>query len=73
MWDEGFLPMNSMVSPWHAWLDRDIYSRHVDSPQALPLTAVASGHGPVLRGAAIDDALRKVRSLAGAPIVPSPG
>jgi flavorubredoxin len=73
MWDEGFLPMNSLVSPWHAWLDRDIYQRHVDSIEALPLTAIASGHGPVLRGAAIDDAFRKVRSMAGSPIVPSPG
>jgi flavorubredoxin len=73
MWDEGFVPMNSMVSPWHAWLDREIYRRHVDGLQALPLTAVASGHGPVLRGDAIDDAFARVRAMAGAPIVPPPG
>ena len=39
----------------------------------MPLTAVASGHGPVLRGDAIDDAFRRVRAMAGAPIAAPPG
>ena len=65
--------MNSMVSPWHAWLDKDVYNRHIDGLAALPLTAIASGHGPVLRGEAIDDAFDRVRAMAGAPIVPPPG
>ena len=64
---------NSAVSPWHAWLDRDSYGRHVDAVERLGPRTVASAHGPVLRGAALDDAFDRVRGLAGAPIIPLPG
>lgn len=73
LWDEAFLPFNSMLAPWHAWLDRAVFRRHVDQLEALPLTAVASGHGPILTGDAIDDAFRRVRAMAGEPAVPTPG
>lgn len=65
--------MNSAVSPWHAWLDRDSFGRHVDAVERLGARTVASAHGPVLRGAALDDAFDRVRGLAGAPIIPLPG
>jgi flavorubredoxin len=65
--------LNSAVSPWHAWLDREAYHRHVDAVEGLGARTVASAHGPVLRGAALDDAFDRVRGLAGAPIIPLPG
>jgi flavorubredoxin len=65
--------MNSAVSPWHAWLDRATYGRHVDAVEALGARTVASAHGPVLRGAPLDDAFDRLRQLAGAPIIPTPG
>jgi flavorubredoxin len=65
--------MNSAVSPWHAWLDRSVYGRHVDAIEAFGARAVASAHGPVLRGAQLDDAFDRLRGLAGAPIIPTPG
>ncbi|MCW5633732.1 MAG: MBL fold metallo-hydrolase [Rubrivivax sp.] len=65
--------MNSAVSPWHAWLDRAVYARHVDAVEALGATVVASAHGPVLRDQALDDAFDRVRGLAGAPIIPTAG
>jgi flavorubredoxin len=65
--------MNSAVSPWHAWLDRSAYSRHVDAIEAFGARAVASAHGPVLRGGQLDDAFDRLRGLAGAPIIPTPG
>lgn len=65
--------MNSAVSPWHAWLDRATYTRHVDAVEALGARTVASAHGPVLRGRQLDDAFDRVRGLAGAPIIPTPG
>jgi flavorubredoxin len=65
--------MNSAVSPWHAWLDRAAYGRHVDAVEALGARVVASAHGPVLRGAQLDDAFDRVRGLAGSPIIPTPG
>jgi flavorubredoxin len=65
--------MNSAVSPWHAWLDRAAYGRHVDAVEAFGARAVASAHGPVLRGTQLDDAFDRLRGLAGAPIIPTPG
>jgi flavorubredoxin len=65
--------MNSAVSPWHAWLDRASYGRHVDAIEAFGATTVASAHGPVLRGERLDDAFDGLRGLAGAPIIPTPG
>jgi flavorubredoxin len=65
--------MNSAVSPWHAWLDRAAYARHVDAVEAYGATTVASAHGPVLRGELLDDAFDRLRGLAGAPIIPMPG
>ncbi len=64
---------NSAVSPWHAWLDSATYGRHVDAVEAFGATTVASAHGPVLRGERLDDAFDRLRGLAGAPIIPTPG
>lgn len=65
--------MNSAVSPWHAWLDRAVYGRHVDAVEACGARTVASAHGPVLRGRRLDDAFDRLRGLAGAAIIPTPG
>jgi flavorubredoxin len=73
LFGEAFPLLNSLVSPWHQWLDPVAYGRHVDSVQALGATVVASAHGPVLRGDAIADAFDRVRSMAGQPIVQPPG
>ena len=70
---EQMSAMNSAVSPWHAWLDRGSYARHVDAVEALGARTVASAHGPVLRGEPLDDAFDRLRGLAGAPIIPTPG
>lgn len=73
IYDETFAALNSFVSPWHQWLDPVAYGRHVSKVQALGPTAVASAHGPILRGDAIPDAFDRVRAMAGQPIVPTPG
>jgi flavorubredoxin len=70
---EQMSAMNSAVSPWHAWLDRASYGRHVDAVEAYGATTVASAHGPTLRGERLDDAFDRLRGLAGAPIIPTPG
>jgi flavorubredoxin len=73
LYDETFRLLNSLISPWHQWLDEAKYSRHVDSVARLEPVATASAHGPVLRGAAITDAFDRVRAMAGQPIVQPPG
>ncbi|GAA3377901.1 hypothetical protein GCM10020367_55400 [Streptomyces sannanensis] len=73
LWDQVFMPFNSMGNPWHSWLDPDAYGRHLDTLEKLPVRVAASCHGPVLRGAGISDAYAKARAMAGAPAVPAPG
>jgi len=73
LYDETFPLFNSLVSPWHQFLDPVRYGRHVDSVAALRPNVVATAHGPVLTGAAIDDAFDRVRALAGQPRVMGPG
>ena len=67
LYEETFGLLNSMVSPWHAWLDPAVYGRHVDSVERLAPSVVTTAHGPVLTGTAISDAFNRVRSLAGQP------
>ena len=71
--EENLPAMNSLVSPWHEWLDRDVYRRHVDDVEALGVLAVASAHGPIMTGGHIHTAFEAVRNLAGKPIIPPPG
>ena len=52
---------------------RRTYVRHVDAVEALGARTVASAHGPVLRGERLDDAFDRLRTLAGMPIIPTPG
>ncbi len=72
LYDDSFTELNSLVSPWHQWLDRTRYNRHVDAVEALRPSTVVSAHGPILTGAAIHDAFDRVRVLAGqARVVPA--
>jgi flavorubredoxin len=73
LYDESFLFFNSLISPWHQFVDPVRYNRHVDTVEALKPRAVASAHGPILVGDTIHDAFDRVRSLAGAPIIAPPG
>jgi len=73
LYDETFRMFNSLISPWHQWLDPAAYDRHVDTVEALAPRVVASAHGPVLRGWAIHDAFDRVCSMAGRPRVMPPG
>jgi flavorubredoxin len=63
LFDGSFTLFNSMISPWHQWLDRRLYRRHVDAIEAIGASTVASAHGPVLRGEFISDAFDRVRAM----------
>lgn len=73
LYDESFALFNSLVSPWHQWLDPVAYGRHIDELRGVGATVVASAHGPILTGHAIGDAFDRVRAMAGKPIVQPPG
>jgi flavorubredoxin len=67
LYDETFTELNSLVSPWHQWLDVDRYRQHVDHIETLHPASIASAHGPILTGSAIPDAFDRIRRLAGQP------
>ena len=73
LYEETFRAFNSMVSPWHQWLDPVAYRCHVDGIEAMGVLVAASAHGGVHYGSAIHDAFDRVRALAGVPITPDPG
>jgi flavorubredoxin len=71
--EDNLRSMNSLVSPWHQWLDPVAYRHHVDEVEAMGVLAVASAHGPIITGSAVHSSFDVVRSLAGQPIIPAPG
>jgi flavorubredoxin len=73
LYRESFQLFNSLVSPWHQWLDPLAYNRHVDTVESLRPEVVASAHGHILRGGDIHDAFDSVRALAGQPRIAPPG
>lgn len=73
LYDGSFELFNSLVSPWHQWLDVSTYGRHVASIEAMAPTTIASAHGPVLRGDSIPRAFDMVRAMAGRPNATPPG
>jgi hypothetical protein len=42
--------LNSLISPWHQWLDPARYRAHLDSVADLHPDTVATAHGPLLAG-----------------------
>lgn len=72
LYENTFDAYNSLISPWHAWLDTQTYGRHVDLIEAFGATTIASAHGPVLTGQFISDAFDRVRALAGRPLIDPP-
>jgi flavorubredoxin len=73
LYDDSFHLFNSLISPWHQWLDPVAYNRHVDTVEGLRPEVVASAHGHVLRGGDIHDAFDRVRAMAGQPRIAAPG
>ncbi len=68
------LPLfNSMVSPWHEWLDRAAYCSHIDRVEGMGVLTALSAHGPVMTGDALHDGFDLLRTLAAAPNIPAPG
>jgi flavorubredoxin len=71
-WDEQFIALNRMNSPWHGLVDPALYGREVDRIQRLAPTVLASAHGPVITGTHVAEAHRKMRRIAGGEPTPLP-
>ena len=71
-WEEGFVGLNRMNSPWHEIVDPALFGKQVDRIERLVPTVLASAHGPVITGANVAEAQRKMRRLAGGIPTPLP-
>ena len=69
----SFDAMNTWNTPWLEWVDTERFAAHVQTTASLPLEAVASAHGPILRGDRIADAFARTSALAAQPFLPTPG
>jgi flavorubredoxin len=68
-----FDAMNTWNTPWLEWVDTARFAAHVDETASLRLDAVASAHGPILRGPRIAEAFARTAALAAQPLPPTPG
>jgi flavorubredoxin len=73
LYRESFDALNAWNSPWVEWLDPARYAAHLEESWGWHPAVVASAHGPVLRGAQVDDAFRRTLDLAARPPLPVPG
>jgi flavorubredoxin len=73
IYDLSFPLMNAWNTPWLEWVDVDRYAAMVQQSRALRPDIVVSAHGPILRGAQIDDAFDRTLALAAQPVPATPG
>lgn len=71
--DEAFLQFQSMLSPWHQWLDEARFGAHVDKVAVLDPAVVAGAHAVTLRGDQVAQAVELLRRLPTAPPAVLPG
>lgn len=62
-WREGFFKFQSMISPWHGLVDPKKYEAEVNKIERLNPTVIASGHGPVSRGATLARSFELMKQL----------
>jgi flavorubredoxin len=62
-WSEGFTAFARLLSPWHVLTDHAKFQSSVDRVTGLGPETIASCHGPSLRGAGVDRAVKLVRRL----------
>ena len=73
LFEASFDMLNSWNTPWLELVDRERFAAHVRNVARLPIEAIASAHGPVIRGAAIESAFERTVALAGHAPAPMPG
>jgi flavorubredoxin len=73
LYDGSFAALNTWNTPWLEWVDTTRFAAHVQTTASLPLEAVVSAHGPVLRGDRIAEAFARTVALAAQPALATPG
>lgn len=71
MWEETFLFVNRLISPWHTLVDPAKYDVYLKQLEALDMTVVGSAHGAGTTGLAVArgfELLRQAFSMEAAPL-----
>lgn len=71
-WKEGMSMFNRMVAPWVAVADQAKFDAQVARLARLGIETIASGHGPAIFGAAVEEALTAVHEIPSQPEAPLP-
>jgi len=73
LYEQSFAMLNQWNTPWLEWVDPARFAGHFAQTASLPLDAVASAHGPVLRGDRIAQSFAATQALVGQPVMATPG
>jgi flavorubredoxin len=73
MWEETFLHINRLVSPWHTMLDPQKYNALIDRFTALGATVVAAAHTTANRGERLARGVELLRTLPSMDEAVEPG
>lgn len=72
-WREGFTRFHQWNSPWFESVDAGWWQRAITRFEARQLRAVATAHGPVIRGHHLARAIEVLRELPALPVAAQPG
>jgi len=72
-WQQGFATFNAWNSPWVSLVDRDRYLAECRRVLDLPLSAIATTHGPTIEASNIEMAADMLRRLPDVAAPPQPG
>jgi flavorubredoxin len=71
-WRDAFFAYHGMLAPWHEVTDARRFAARVHRLRRLGVTAIASAHGPVIRGLHVETAFDLMLQLPGRHRAPLP-
>ncbi len=72
-WAQGMaMFIHHALAPWVGIVDRGLYAAQVDRARALPMTAIASAHSPLIPSEKLEDAFDLLRGVPDAAVPPAP-
>lgn len=73
MWEETFLHMNRLVSPWHSLVDPAKYDRFLRRLESLEIEVIGSAHGTATAGSNVARSFELLRQAVQMEEAPLPG
>lgn len=72
-WAQGMaMFIHHALAPWVGIVDRKLYGAEIDRARALPITAIASAHSPLVTPASVESAFALLRGVPDVAVPPMP-